>query len=181
MRNVIMVDLETLSTSARAVVLAIGVAGFDKNGEDYSYYSRLDIGRQQILGRKIDESTLEWWMGQDDNARKLFKEDKVETMGALVDLFTELEDKFDLKVMTVLGNGANFDITIIEDLCETFGVRVPWKYRNIACYRTLKELTKSIPSCKFVREGVHHNALSDAKSQLAHFVKIMDELTKRIV
>lgn len=181
MKNVIMIDLETLSTRANAVVLAIGVAGYDRSGTPFEFYTRLDFEEQ--LGRKrvCSQSTIEWWMSRDADARNLFKEPKTMASTALLTLQDLLNRRFEKEHLTVLGNGANFDVSILENMYHDYDIFIPWKYQNVACYRTLKELTKSLPTCKLERKGTHHNALDDAKSQLEHFVRIMDELTKRIV
>ena len=62
---------------------------------------------------------------------------------------------------------SGFDITIVEDLYrrhhEKHEFAIPWKFWNVWCFRTFNHLTKARD--KFKREGVHHDALDDARYQ----------------
>ncbi|MHB0978446.1 MAG: 3'-5' exoribonuclease domain-containing protein [Minisyncoccota bacterium] len=49
-------------------------------------------------------------------------------------------------------------------------MKQPWKFWNNRCYRTLKNMFPEVP---FVRIGIAHDALDDAKSQAEHAVAIL--------
>lgn len=171
--NTLMIDIETLGTAAKSVVLAIGAYGKDKLGNEFKHYVRIDTDSQLAKGRKIDASTMKWWMTQNPNAKTIFDEKEDDTYASLTHFFHEIEGSFHMDEMTVFGNGANFDITIIEDLLSDFDVKVPWKFWNIRCYRTIKNMR---PQIKMLRQGVHHNALDDAKSQFEHLERLVEGL-----
>ncbi|NQW82286.1 MAG: 3'-5' exoribonuclease, partial [Polaromonas sp.] len=62
-----MVDLETLGTVADAVILSIGAVKFDLDSDaidDDGFYASISIESNQETGRRIQEDTLIWWMGQ---------------------------------------------------------------------------------------------------------------------
>jgi hypothetical protein len=172
MRNTLMIDIETLSTDPKAVVTEIGAAGYDKSGSKMLYSERIELKSQLERGRVIDPYTIEWWMGQSDEARSSFKEHKVDTKRALEEFLVEVVTRCDLDDLVVLGNGANFDITIMESLLKDFKLNIPWKFWNIRCYRTIKNM---YPEIKMDRSGVHHKAVDDANSQLDHLMKIQDK------
>tara|TARA_R110000868_G_C10972634_1_gene770658 strand:- start:35384 stop:35914 length:531 start_codon:yes stop_codon:yes gene_type:complete len=164
-----MFDIETFGTVANAVVISVGAAGFDKEGKSFEYYQRIDIESQTKAGRSMNESTLLWWMDQSKEAQTVFKEDAQDTKYALDKMIVQIQNRFDLKKLEVYGNGANFDITIMENLLATFELPIPWKFWNIRCYRTIKNL---FAGTVMKREGTHHNALDDAKDQLKHLQMI---------
>ena len=177
MKNTLMIDLETLSTTPKAVVVSIGCAGYDREGKALTFHKKLELQSQINKGREISESTLKWWMGQTDDARKEFIGPVTPTGMALADLLGDLTFNFALEELIVFGNGANFDITIIEDLLTTYGYATPWKFTNVRCYRTLKYL---VPGAKLVREGTHHTSASDSASQLKHLEEIVKVLDKKL-
>lgn len=64
-----MIDLETLSLSTRAVVFQVGVAVFNFDGKiEHSDRMNIDILPQIMRGRIIDSDTQQWWMTQEDRA-----------------------------------------------------------------------------------------------------------------
>lgn len=80
--------------------------------------------------------------------------------------------------VAVWGNGAKFDLSILEAAYMTvpmfgLGVGVPWNFRKEYCYRTLKNLR---PECQVTRRGTAHNALDDAINQAAHAIQLLKEL-----
>lgn len=158
--NDCMIDLETASTHSDAKILAIGAVLFDrKSGETGdSFYVRLD---PRITPGHISPSTLKWWKEQSAEAY-------AEAWGGEVDPFTAVRKLFRfLKVEPrVWGNGASFDITILENLIRSAGYDdMPWKFWDVRDLRTLVDVAEVNPrSFKF--EGVVHNALDDALHQV---------------
>ena len=159
----IMIDCETLGTTASAVVLSIGAVKFDLVSDkidDNGFYASVSIDSNLDYGRRIQEGTLLWWLKQDISAQTVFHEEKVNLADALVDL----SDWIDSDDYTVWSNGADFDIPMLTHAYSQVQVEVPWKFYNCRCYRTYKNL----PGAKNIRVpplGVKHNALSDAYQQ----------------
>lgn len=162
----IMIDLETLDTRASAVVLSVGAVKFDHDtgelGEEL--YLRLCIDGQLQIGRTISESTLVWWMSQNEAARAVFKEAVTPCINAIYQI-----NQFINADACVWGNGAEFDIAILGSLFASHGFKTPWKHNNSRCYRTMKALRKVV-QLPFV--GVEHNALDDARWQAQQLVHI---------
>jgi hypothetical protein len=175
MQNV-MIDLETLGTRPGSAVLAIGAVFFDANGLGYEFYKRVTLESCLKAGLKMDASTVLWWMGQEDAARRelydkeLMRNDLREAMGAFSD-FLLVCDPDDLKVW---GNGSDFDIVLMLDCYEAVGLQAPWKFYNHRCYRTLKSLAPHSSANR--ARGVHHNGLDDAKSQALHAIQVATSL-----
>ena len=159
----IMIDCETLGTTASAVILSIGAVRFDLVSdkiEDDGFYASISIESNLDYGRRIQEDTFLWWLKQDASAQAVFHETKVDLTEALVDLSNWIGSDD----CTVWSNGADFDIPMLAHAYSQVQIEVPWKFYNCRCYRTYKNL----PGAKDIRLpplGVKHNALSDAYQQ----------------
>lgn len=162
MRN-IMIDAETLGTTADAVILSIGAVKFDlETGhiDNLGFYRSVSIESNLDHNRRISESTLLWWFSQDAAAQAVFREAKESLLGAL----TEFSDWVGTDRYTVWSNGADFDIPMLSHAYTQVGTEIPWQYSDTRCYRTYKNL----PGAKNIRApqtGVKHNALDDAFTQ----------------
>lgn len=73
------------------------------------------------------------------------------------------------------GNGAAFDNPILRDAFENMGIGAPWHFGNDSCLRTLVRMGRMVgidPKKNLEREGTYHNALDDAKFQVAYMAPI---------
>lgn len=167
----VMVDLETLGKRAGCKVLAIGAQVFTPTGGEQSFYRVIDRNSQPDLLE--DPDTVAWWAKQSKEAQaRLFADDvvKVDLKVALAD-FTAWVNTLGGEVL-VWGNGADFDNPILSAAYDSVGLPQAWGPWNGRCYRTLKGLR---PGIKLVRQGVHHDALDDARSQADHAVEILND------
>lgn len=185
----IMVDLETLGTTADAVIVSIGAVAFNletgtllpagDESRQITFYTVLDIETQPR--RHISADTLAWWMRQSDAARAVFyRANPVQhhfparvALGALeawvraVVLAANAQHR-DLRVWS---NGADFDLPMLAHACRTFNVTLPWPPYAGRCYRTYKNLPGA-RAIEIQRTGTHHNALDDAIDQAQHLCAI---------
>lgn len=178
-----MIDLETLGTEADCPVIAIGAVFFDADGVRDEFYEVLNVEEQIDAGRKASGSTIKWWMGQSDAAKKVFKDGARDTHDG-ISRFLEFCKRYPVKELKPWGNGSNFDITIIEHLIKDCEEASPWIFWNIRDLRTFKEdLEIFTGKTKVEKKGVNHNALDDARSQ-AQFViegwKVMNQAAKAL-
>jgi hypothetical protein len=164
-----MVDLETTGTKAGCGVLAIGACSLDGT---HTFYEKIDHLSCLSAGLVDDPSTLKWWSKQEILAREeAFSGTKnlVMVLGQFADFLRSLPSP--KKTIFVWGNGADFDLPILAAAYQAVGMEVPWEPFNGRCYRTLKNLYKSIPMRKF--EGLKHSALADARNQAMHAHEIL--------
>lgn len=158
--NHIMIDLETLATTADAVILSIGAVKFNLDGviSDEAFYCVCDLHSQN--DRYISPDTLTWWIDQGENAKRVFSEpNKLSIHEAL----QALEAWVDRDDYLLWSNGADFDIPIINHALRHCGMTPLAKHWNHRCFRTLKNEYKSCPMPDFI--GSQHNALMDAIHQ----------------
>jgi hypothetical protein len=167
----IMIDNETLAVTADAVIISIGAVGFDPATGLLSQPmgARLSIDEQLRMGRKINESTLVWWMKQGGTAKTVFEENPEPVLSAITRLAVYIESCGpDVRVW---GCGSDFDNAQLMHLYDQMHYPLPWKFWNSRCFRTLKELNKNIK--RDLPPAVAHNAIADAVSQARHACKIL--------
>jgi hypothetical protein len=175
----VMVDLETLGTTADAVILSIGAVRFDLDtGEisDEGFYSSVSVESNLEHKRRISEDTLIWWFKQEAAARQVFFEPKEHLDDSLVHFSNWLAN--DENIMW--SNGADFDLPMLAHAYTSMSMEVPWKFWNNRCFRTYKNL----PGAKSVRTpdmGVKHNAMADALTQAQTLCAIQKALFSKKV
>ena len=163
------IDLETLSTSPAAVLLSIGaVAVCAATGQTIKFYAATSVASQP--DRKTDASTLDWWSKQSAEARVAFdyahSDDCPPLTNALTQLTNWLGKLGETHDVYVYGNGADFDIGILNHAYKEISNFVPWDFRKVRDMRTLYDLTLRFGlTISVPRVGTHHNALDDAQFQ----------------
>lgn len=169
MKN-IMVDLETLGTRPYSAILSIGAVVFDldKQAINSEFYCKIKLQSCFDCGLTVDPATIDWWMGQSAEAREVFAgEDRIHLVDALNDFAVEFINE---KMVSIWGNGADFDNVILTSAYERIGMPLPWKFYHNRCYRTVKSM---FPEVKMERVGTYHNALDDARSQALHLMRMI--------
>ena len=163
MSNRIMVDIETLGTTANSAITSIGAARFDKEEVLDKFYVVIKFDNSRF----IDADTIRWWMKQKDEARKVFLDGNYFPLAdALAAFDTWMGDATE-----IWGNGSDFDNVILMDAYKQHNMT--WNHRVNRCYRTLKSL---MPGIEIKRIGTYHNAVDDATSQAEHLIEIMKAL-----
>lgn len=160
----IMIDNETLGTTADAVILSIGAVKFDLMSgkvDDEGFYVSISLDSNFERGRRISEATLLWWLKQPAAAQQVFFEPK-EVLPSALEMLSDWIGTGDHEVWS---NGASFDIPMLEHAYTQCGIQVPWKFWNSRCFRTLKNLPGANGVKLTPQAGVKHNALADAVTQ----------------
>lgn len=159
-------DIETLDTKPTAVVLTIGAAAMDANGDIMeTYHAHLNIQNQLDRGRTVSASTIGWWLGQSDEARKDVRASFDNEIPLAVTLigFNQFIARCEKHGATAFySNGPEFDAVILQSLYNTAGVTWPVKHWNI---RSFREMKTRFPDQGPAFVGEKHNALADAIHQ----------------
>jgi len=175
----VMIDLETLGTSPDAPILSIGAVYFDpdtgKMGSEF--HVKLDF-EEACTDRAIDPATVKWWFGQSDEARAALTDTQVGygKYDALQFLSSFLENPS----VKVWGNGATFDISMLEDLFRQLRIKIPWKFYNVRDVRTVVAMAEGIidrSDIPFI--GIKHDALADAVHQAVYVSAMWQMLRKK--
>lgn len=166
----VMIDLETLDTSARAAIASLAAVRFGATrlAPSPAFYARIDIESCLNCGLEINPLTLCWWLKQGPKAaRELWLQPRLPLATAL-DRFAQWLGA-DADKLCIWGNGAAFDNAILSEAFRATRKPQPWKFYNDRCYRTVKSQGDA-PALK--RQGTHHHALDDARTQARHLIRI---------
>lgn len=174
----IMIDLETLGTKQHSIFISIGACRFNPhNGQiGDKFHQLIDWDSAVKAGRTVDGSTIKWWFQQSDAARKEVVRHGKPLMDVMKSFGKWVRQNPASKVW---GNGATFDIAILENAYhELFGV-LPWDCWNVRDVRTIVDLaTGKISRDEMKFEGTQHNALDDAVHQAKYVSKMWQALRK---
>jgi hypothetical protein len=168
------VDLETLGTEPGAVITQIGLGAFntrpiltthDKTGLEIAG-QRIDVDPQSCLavGMHVAWATISWWLQQEDEARESMARSHGHNIAVAlheVNNFIKNQMADDFKIW---GNGATFDVTLLNEAYRKCYFPVPWKFRNIRDMRTLVAVTPGDKIMWGVAK-VAHDAMADAVAQ----------------
>lgn len=156
-----MVDLETLGTGYRALIVSIGAVVFTpgERGHTNAFAVNIDPSSAQGAGLNIDADTVMWWMHQSQQARDALVTGELFTLRQALGGFAEWLPKG----AKVWGNGSNFDNRILREAYEAVGMKCPWHFRDDRDMRTFMAMH---PQVRLTREGGHHVAVHDAIFQV---------------
>lgn len=163
----VMIDLETLGTTPDAPIIAIGAVYFcRKTGALGDRFEATVDFNSACKGRRADPSTIKWWLGQSDAARKAVVRGDQGMECALKGLAAFIRPG-----SRPWGNGATFDISMLEHAFRQYKLECPWKFWDVRDCRTVEDLAP-VSRRSIRREGTHHSALDDAIHQ-ARYISVM--------
>jgi len=174
-----MIDLETMGTSHHSLIIAIGATFFNPLSEElgHQFYMNIDWQSGMDAGMEMDTATVKWWLQQSPEAIQSILEHGEDIDHALDEFskFLKQDEKLDGSIK-VWGNGATFDISILEN---AYNFDTPWDFYNTRDCRTVEDLAKGIVDRKDIeRKGIHHNALDDSIYQAKYISKMIQALTR---
>lgn len=153
-------DFETLGLRPDTKVLSLGLAKFNiRTGEilETKLWRFNSVGQEK---RTKTPSVIEWWDKQSEEARKeaFGGNTRIQTM------VSDIEELFDDPKVMLWGNGANFDVAILDNI---FSYEAPWEFWNVRDMRTIVWAAGLLGFNKdsIEREGTHHSAIDDAVHQ----------------
>lgn len=163
-----MIDLETMGTQHNTVVLSIGAVFFDleKGILGPEFYAILDRDNQLEKGCTFTKETMQWWSKQAPEAKAIFQKEGADPVTVL-STFTKFYKQH--PKTAVWGNGSSFDISIMQELYQTYGSTAPWDFWNVMDLRTFRRFVGK--NALVEKLGTNHNALDDAKSQAKYVIE----------
>ena len=170
-----MIDLETLSTRASAVVVSLGAIVFNMRDEITNtqvistYYEEFAIQEQIDKGCKVDESTIRWWMEKDIVVRKIMTDNGYRRCDVKNGLarFSVWVERFNSEVKRIWSHGEAFDLAILPELYAQYNVPCRLDHRKFRDTKTLFDWGKKEEYEKLLRPKgeTEHHALRDAINQ----------------
>lgn len=181
--NRVSFDLETLGLTTDAVILQIGAAFIDPFGTMQTFLHTASVDSQP--SRAINQHTVAWWEKQSPEVKAQVLDpanapDAPSLELALTQLSAWLLSVGRGAEIEVYGNGAAFDLGMLNHAFASYGLATPWHYRKERDQRTLEALA-AMAGCDLrwqadERDGHHHNALSDAIYQARRIFRLHNEL-----
>ena len=170
----VMLDLETMGNGSFSSILSIGAVEFDINtGETGNeFYQQINLQSCLDFGLKVKAETIYWWLQQNERARFEICRIGNELPRVLLNLnnyFSELGD------FQLWGNGARFDIGILEDAYSVTKINTTWNFRNERDVRTLVSFAPKIKE-HYPFTGTIHNPIEDCKHQIGYCSDIWKHL-----
>ena len=165
----VMLDLETMGRKSNSALVSIGAVEFNLiTGETgREFYKVIDLQSCLDAGLTIDASTVYFWLTEASQAaRDAIAKDKKLPLQTVLHMF----DKWMLdciKHVNIWGNGARFDIGLLEDAYTTCKMDIPWYFRSERDVRTLVAFAPHIKET-LPFEGTHHNPIDDCKHQIKY-------------
>ena len=172
-----MIDIETMSSTHNAAVLAIGLVQFDPETMNIGRMLevRCTLSSMRDLGRDIDPNTVEWWLSQSEEAQKMLLaeprfSDPVAMMARVHEFLKSCGGQ-----LCLWAKDPTFDLAILHHLADQLKVRWAGHFSREYSVRTMLLLaTMNNWKEPFERQpGVKHGALSDAIHQARQVMDVM--------
>lgn len=166
----IMIDIETLGSNAQAPIIQIGACVFNlRSGEIGMPLSVLV--KPNFSYQRPDESTVAWWMQQNDAAR-LHVALCISEGSPADEALSVLETYYSKAGLppNVWAMPPSFDIVILEHTAAHFGRKMPWRFDACRDLRTLEYMADCAKKDR-VLAVVAHDAGADAVAQAATAIK----------
>lgn len=186
----VMVDLETLGTVPGCVILSIGAVEFcpDAGKLGKEFYEVISTYDSLECLLSVDKDTEAWWLNQSRDAQRVLElahqPDATKLAVALARFNDYLASIAPPSKIRLYGNGADFDNPILRVAYTCAKVKPYFAGYGGRCYRQLKNLDELFgPALRFEkleRQGTHHNALDDAKSQAQHLMANVARIRRSI-
>jgi len=173
----VMLDLETMGNKSNAAIVSIGAVEFNlETGETgREFYKVVDLQSSLDYGLNVNGSTIYWWLQQSEAARKRICEKGDNLAGVLGEFNLWMQDC--VEKVKIWGNGARFDIGILEDAYVACQLETPWYFRSEMDVRTLVALKPEIKAT-FPNIGVEHDPIDDCKHQIGYCCATWRSLNK---
>lgn len=178
----VMVDLETLSSRADAVIMQIGIQPFlvtpDGVIVEHSAGMLINVNTEnsQLAGGRICADTVHWWLKQSKEARESLNSSFPLLEPDALKMATEYFENTD-----EIWSNATFDACVLGEAYARSGYGVTFPFKKARDIRTLISLSKPKDveeSFKILRTGTHHNALDDARHQAQYTGYLLSRLGK---
>lgn len=189
-----MFDIETLGQGSYSQITSIAAVQFDiASGRTFETFNEhVNISEKTDYGFKFEPSTVLWWLNQSKEAQNNFlngqknSKDIHRVLTLLNKFFFAIHDKSLIRKSNIYvwGRGPRFDMGILTNAYEKMNMPAPWDFRNERCVRTMEwllpEAKTDTPKVDNVGHGESgggsHDALLDAKYQIAYVSKIYNQL-----
>jgi len=175
----VMLDLETMGKKSNSALVSIGAVEFNLiTGETgREFYKVIDLQSCLDVGLKVEASTIYFWLQQSQAARDAICKDKKLPITTVLHMFGAWMQDCVAEV-GIWGNGARFDIGLLEDAYSACKLENPWYFRSEKDVRTLVSFAPQVKA-NLPFEGIEHNPIDDCKHQIKYCNAIWKKLNTK--
>ena len=175
-----MIDVESMGKGADAALVALGAAFFDIRSQTIgpTFLRTINLATAVRDGGTMDPSTVIFWLRQGDAARQSIAYNGQDIRKVLTDFSEWIKETCRHEDVRPYGNSASFDLPKIETAMERIGMKTPWHFINVRCFRTMRAMYPSVEYNPAEKGDGGHNALLDAQFQIDHLFKIANRNKK---
>ena len=174
----LMIDTETAGLPPTGALMSIGACFFDLHTQTIgpTFNRTIHLASSVKHGGTMDPGTVLWWLRKDAKAQKA-----VAYGGEPIDLvlgeFSQwIAAHCRHEDVRPWGNGASFDLTIVDGAYKRLDMEAPWSFWNERCFRTVRNQYPSVAYEPGEKGDEAHNALADAIFQVQHLFKIKQRI-----
>ncbi|WP_113638987.1 3'-5' exonuclease [Nubsella zeaxanthinifaciens] len=175
----LMVDIETLGTTGRSVILSIAAVQFDiESGQvGDNFKMNVDVRSCTDVGLHFDPDCLVWWVKQDEKAKASVFESPSPLKDVLYEFAAFVKSMGD--DVEIWSNGKYFDMALVRDAYAAINEARPWHYWN---ERDMRTLMRYVPTLKqeVPFTGIKHDPIDDCIYQIKLVVAIHRRVLKNI-
>jgi exodeoxyribonuclease VIII len=178
----LMIDLETMGLPPDAAMVSVGACFFDVQREEIgpTFYRNINLATAVADGGTMNPATIMWWLEQGDEARRAILYDCWPIRHVLQEFSDFIQKHSTIPDVRPWGNGAGFDLTVMNSAYLRAGIKTPWRFGRERCFRTIRNwYEKAAPYDPDEKGDGAHNAVIDAKFQAQHIIKIKRALAAK--
>ena len=170
----LMIDTETMGLPPTGALISIGAVFFDLHtcALGPTFLRTINLASAVNDGGTLTASTIMWWLGQSDEARKGVRFGGIHIRDALVQFSDWVKETCRHEDVRPWGNSSSFDLTIVGGAYDRAGIEKPWYWTNERDFRTVQNLYPDVVYDPSEKGDGAHNALADAVFQAHHLLKI---------
>ena len=169
-----MIDVESMGKGADAALVALGAAFFDIRSQTIgpTFLRTINLATAVRDGGTMDPSTVLFWLRQGEAARHSIAYNGQDIRKVLGDFSDWIKETCRHEDVRPYGNSNSFDLPKIETAMERVGMKTPWHFINVRCFRTMRAMYPSVEYNPAEKGDGAHNALEDAQFQVRHLFAI---------
>jgi exodeoxyribonuclease VIII len=180
----IMLDFETLADTPNAAILSMAAVPFNlETGEMGSeFYEHIDLQSCLDAGMEVTGNTFYWWLTKSEAARiEITRNEKRRHINYIPSVFRAwvcgVRHNLGEAEIRIWGNGAKFDLGIIDNIFRKNRCINPFNFRNERCVRTYASLRPDIMA-SFEFQGTKHHPVDDCRNQIRYVCQIHSDINK---
>lgn len=175
-----MLDIETMGMPPGGALVGLGFCFFDLKTETIGpkFYRAVNLATSVRAGMTMDPSTVMFWMGQPESARRAIMWQTTALDETLREFNEFLHQHSRPRDLRIYGNAPTFDLTIMRTAYKLTGIECPWHYTNERDFRTLRAMYPSVVYDPSEKGDGAHQADQDAEFQVRHIFRIKNRNKK---